>query len=1033
MKNDYRIFMLLLLLVCSGQYALAQERIVRGRVTDATDNNAVVGATVRVPGTGKGTVTDVDGQFSISLAPDENRLEVSFVGYLQEVLEVGNRSYLEVTLAQDLETLSEVVVTAFGIKQERKSLGYSVQEVNSRAIQETNQPNPLNALKGRVSGINITSSSGAPGAGADIVIRGINSLNPNANNQPLFVIDGIPVSNETNLTGGRGGGNFTNTNRFADINPEDIETISILKGPAASALYGLRAANGAVIITTKSGKAGKTVFSFKTAYSFDDVYRTPPMQDRYSRGFRGRFDPADYRADGPPLPDGTETYNQWDQLFEVGHQFQNNFSFSGGNDKATFYGSLGRLDQSGVMPNTSFERTNVKIVGSLKPSDKLTIDGSANFINSDGTTPRMGVGAAGVISYATRYAPEINMEDYINPDGTPVRYSTQLENPFYFAENAYQDETLNRIIGNLGLNYAFTDWLNVDYRIGMDNYANERFLIARPPLLISGASRGSISEDFLTYREINSNLLLNGQGELSEGLTLSVSLGNQITSINTTNVSGSGTNFILPTFNSVNNLGQYTVRSFPSERNIIGVFADAKLSFRETLFLNVTGRNDWSSTLPEANRSFFYPSVSLGYVFTETLGLGNNSILSFGKLRAAYAEVGKDASPYMIGNYYSTQTPFRGVAGVQRDLVIGSEDLKPERTKAYEFGVDLAFVDNRIRLDATYAIQNSVDQIVPIPTSRATGFTSYVANAGEIQNRVIELLLDGAVVRTENFGWNTMLNFTRLRSEVLSMPEGVDVITFQPETPWVKQRIQTGGRPGDWYGWELSRVEDPGSEFNGRLVIVDGYPNVNDQWKGTALSEDRYIGNAFPDWEAGWNNSLRYKGFNLSFLFTTRQGGYAFDINRRLRYGAAGGEAPTGSETDLRNRLVVFDGVTNIGTVDEPQWVENELAVPIGVSELYSQAFRYRLAREFNGFQDASFIRLQNVSFSYTMPASLLERLPFTGITASVTGNNLWMTSPFIGFDPEQSAYGPGSNVYGYVGTNIPAIRSIYLSLNLTF
>ncbi len=1024
--------MLLLLLLCSWQYTLAQERIVRGRVVDAIDNVPVVGATVRVQGTNKGAITDVDGQFSLSLTPNENKLEISFVGYLPEVVEVGNRSNLDIALAPDLETLSEVVVTAFGIKQERKSLGYSVQEVNSKAIQETNQPNPLNALKGRVSGVNITSSSGAPGAGADIVIRGINSLNPSANNQPLFIIDGIPVSNETDLTGGRGGSNFTNTNRFADINPEDIETISILKGPAASALYGLRAANGAVIVTTKSGKAGKTVFNFKTAYSFDDVYRTPPMQERYSTGYRGRFDPTDYRADGPPIPDGVETYNQWDQLFDVGHQFQNNFSFSGGTDKATFYGSLGRLDQTGVLPNAEFERTNVKISGSLKATDRLTIDGSANFINSDGINPRMGVGGAGVISYATRYAPEINIEDYVNPDGTPIRYSTQLDNPFFFADNAYQEENLNRIIGNLGLNYAFTDWLKLDYRLGIDNYAINRFLIARPPILIS-AGRGSISEQNLTYQEINSNLLLNGERQLANELGLTFSLGNQITTINTTNITGTGTNFILPDFNSINNLNQYTVRSFPTERNIIGVFADVKFNYRETLFLSITGRNDWSSTLPEENRSFFYPSVSLGYVFTETLGLTGNKVLNFGKLRASYAEVGKDASPYQIGNYYSTLAPFRGVASVQRDNIIGSEDLRPERTKAFEFGIDLGFINNRLRLDATYAIQNSVDQIVPIPTSRATGFTSYVANAGEIQNRVIELLVDGEVVRSNNFGWSTALNFTRLRSEVLAMPEGVDVITFQPETPWVKQRIQTGGRPGDWYGWQLSRVEDPTSEFDGRLVIVGGYPNVNDNWKGTALSEDEYIGNAFPDWEAGWNNSLRYRNFNLSFLFTTRQGGYAFDINRRLRYGAAGGEAPTGAETDLRNRLVVFDGVTNIGTVEEPQWVENEMAVPIGVNELYQQAFRYRLAREFNGFQDASFIRLQNVSFSYTMPSSMLERLPFTAITASVTGNNLWMTSPFVGFDPEQSAYGPGSNVYGYVGSNVPAIRSIYFSLNLNF
>lgn len=1032
MKQNYRILVLLVLIFLS-QYAWAQDRIISGKVTDAAEGSPIIGANVIVKGTTIGTITNVEGEYRISIPEGENVLTISYVGYGNIDIEVGSRTVVDVSLRADVQTLSEVVVTAFGIRQERKSLGYAVQEVNSEAIRETNQPNPLNALRGRVSGVNISTSSGAPGAGSDIVIRGINSLNPNANNQPLFVIDGIPISNETNLTGGREGANFSNTNRFADINPADIETISILKGPAASALYGLRAANGAVVITTKTGQSGKTVFNFKTSYSFDDVYRTPEMQTRYSRGTGGAYDPTNYRADGPPIPEGESVYDQWDQIFRVGHQFQNDFSFSGGNEKATFYGSLGRLDQSGVVPNSDFDRTTVKISGSLKATERLTLDGSANFINSNGTNPRMGIGGSGVIAYATRYAPDVDMNDYLNPDGTQKRYTGDLDNPFYFAENAFQDEKLNRIIGNLGLNYDIADWLNINYRIGIDHYATERFLITRPTLLIAASNRGSVSEAFLTYQEINSNLILSTEQQITEDIGLSVSLGNQVTTINTTDVTGSGTNFILPGFSSVNNLGQYTVRSYPTERNIIGVFGDAKLNYRETLFLNITGRNDWSSTLPEENRSFFYPSVSLSYVFTETFGLSDNNILNFGKIRASYAEVGKDASPYLIGNYYSTSTPFRGIAGVERDGTIGSETLKPERTKAYEFGVDLGFFGNRLRLDGTYAIQNSVDQIVPVPTSRATGFTSYVTNAGEIQNKVIELLLDADIVRTGDFRWNTTINWTRLRSEVVSMPEGVDVITFQPESPWVKQRIQEGGRPGDWYGWKLSRVNDPGSEYHGRLVIQNGYPDVNDNWKGQALAEDEYLGNAFPEWEGGWNNRFSYKNFDLSFLFTFRKGGYAFDINRRMRYGSAGGEAPTGAETDLRNKLVVFDGVTNTGTVDNPQWVENDQPVKIGVPELYSQAFRYRLASEFNGFQEASFIRLQNVSLSYSLPASLLETTPFSNITASVTGNNLWMTSPFVGFDPEQNAYGPGSNVYGYVGTNIPATRSIYFSLNLTF
>jgi TonB-linked SusC/RagA family outer membrane protein len=1018
-------------------YASGQVQVT-GRVISGDDNESLAGVNILEKGSGtNGTVTDASGRFTITVPGSSSVLIFSFIGYETEEITVGNQQTISLTMMPSLQSLSEIVVTAFNVKQEKKSLTYAVGQVDGALLTETNQPNALNALRGRVAGVSVVSSGGAPGAGSSIVIRGINSLNPNADNQPLFVIDGIPVSNQTDLTGGRGGDTFSNTNRFADINPDDIESISILKGPAASALYGLRASNGAVIITTKSGRSGKAIFTYKTSYSFDDVYRTPPMQKKYGRGFNGVFNPNDYRSDGPPIPSGEPVYDQWDQIFSTGHQFQNSLSFSGGNDKATFFGSLGRTDQTGVVPNSEFERTTVRISGSLKASDRVTIDGSANFINSQTLNPRMGVGGAGVISYASRYAPDVDMNNYLNADGTQIRYASQLDNPFYFAENAYQEEDVNRIIGNLGVNISLTSWLKASYRAGIDQYTTNRFILTHPTVLIAAGSRGSVSEQVLTYQEINSNFLLTGEHQFSRDLNLTVSLGNQLTAINTRNITASGTNFIVPSFNSINNLGIYSGRSFPSERNIIGVFGDAKLDYKRTLFLNVTGRNDWSSTLPEQNRSFFYPSVSLAYVFSETLeamGVVSTRILNYGKLRASYAEVGKDASPYLIGNYYSTLSPFRGIAGVRRSETIGSENLRPERTKGLEFGTELGLFNNRVRIDANYAIQRSIDQIVPIPTSRATGFTTYVSNAGEIENRIVELSFDTDVIRNNSFTWTTTLNWTRLRGKVLSMPEGVDVITFQPETPWVKQRIQTGGRPGDWYGWELSRVDDKSSEHFGRLVIgANGYPDVNDNWRGRALAEDDYIGNAFPDWEGGWANSIKYKNFDLSFLFTFRKGGYAFDINRRMRYGSAGGEAPTGAETELRNKLVVFNGVTNIGTVSEPQWVENEQAVVVDVANFYSQAFRYRLAREFNGFQEASFLRLQNVSITYSLPKSLLTRTPFSGITASITGNNLWMSSPFIGFDPEQSAYGPGSNVFGYVGTNIPATRSVYLGLNLTF
>jgi TonB-linked SusC/RagA family outer membrane protein len=1030
MKRHLLAIVLLFLGLIPISYA---QLAITGTVVASDNQEELPGVNVVLRGTNRVVVTDINGRFSISVPSQESILQFSFIGFKSKEVRVGNQTSLSISLDPSTESLSEVVVTAFGIERDRKSLGYAVQEVDNKLLLETNQPNALNALRGRIAGVNITSSSGAPGAGTNIVIRGINSLNPNADNQPLFVIDGIPISNETNITGGRGGSNFTNTNRAADINPDDIETISILKGPAASVLYGLRAANGAVIITTKSGKSGKTTFNYRTSASIDQVGRTPPMQQRYLRGFNGLYNPTDYRADGPPIPEGTPVFNQWDETFRTGNTFQNNFSFSGGSDKATFFGSLGRLDQSGILPNSNFDRTNIKISGSLKATDKLTLDGSATFINSNGVNPRMGVGGAGVISYASRYAPDVNIGDFINPDGSQIRYSTILDNPLYFAENAFQEESVNRLLGNIGATYIINDWLTASYRAGIDQYTDKRFILTSPTTLIGAGSNGSITEQIIGYQELNSNFLLTGERRLSDAINMTVTIGNQLTTINTTNLTASGSNFVIPDFWSVNNLSQYQARSFPTSRSIIGVFADAKFDYKQTLFLNITGRNDWSSTLPKENRSFFYPSVSMSYIFTESLNLSSSKILSYGKLRGSFAEVGKDAAPFLIGNYYSTLVPFRGIVGVARNGTIGAENLRPERTRGIEFGIDMGLFNNRLRIDANYAIQNSIDQIIPIPVSRATGFTNFVTNAGEIRNNIWELTADISLIQKKDFSWNSIFNWSRLRGKVLSLPEGLDQITFQPESPWVKQRVQVGGRPGDWYGWPLSRVEDQNSPFFGQLVIVNGYPDVNNNWRGVPLAEDSFIGNAFPDWEGGWNNAIRYKNLELSFLFTFRKGGYVFDINRRMRYGQAGGEAPSGAETELRNRLVVFNGVRNTGTIENPSWVPNDQPVPIGVSTLYGQAFRYRLASEFNGFQEATWLRLQNVALNYTLPARWINKTPFNSITASVTGNNLWMTTPFIGFDPEQSAYGPGSNVFGYVGTNVPATRSVFFGLNFNF
>ena len=1016
MKKPFTLF---LSMVFWSLHVLAQPQLIRGSVTSAEDGSPLPGVSVTIKGESTATSTDANGNYSIR-ASQGQVLVFTFIGTTTQERTVGTAGQIDVVLSRDTKALSEVVVTALGVRQDRRSLGYSVQEIRSEDITSTNQPNVLNALKGQATGVQITSAGGAAGAGARIQIRGINSLNPSANNQPLFIIDGIPVSNNTDQFGGAGGDQFQNTNRFSDINPDDIESMTILKGPAASVLYGLRAANGAIVITTKSGKAGKATFNFKTSYSFDDVRKTPPIQTTYGNGNNGAL-VSSVNTWGPRIEPGTSVYNPYDQFFKTGHMAQQSLTFSGGNENATYFTSIARADQTGVVPNSNYDRTSIRLSGTLKATDQLKFDASANYINSGGKNPRTGVGS-GTIFYLMRHTNTVDVTDYLNPDGTQKVYNAALQNPFYFSENSFLKDNVNRILGTIGTEYTPLSWLSVNYKAGIDHYTDERSAYNETGLLITPL--GSMTQSSQGYTEINSNLIVRATKDLTDKWGLNALVGHTFTNIKRTSLSSAGTQAIVPGLESINNYTVYTTTSFPSERNIIGVFADLKASYNNTLFLGVTGRNDWSSTLPKNNRSFFYPSASIAYVFSETLGLSENPIINFGKLRASYAEVGKDADPYQIGSYYSTLQAFSGVSGIARNLNFGADDLRPERTKGLEFGGEFRFFRDKISLDANYAITNSIDQIVPVPISFASGFDLFVTNAGEIRNRSLEFLVDASIINKTDFKWNVKANWARTKGRVLSMPPGVNEITFNPETPWLKQIIKTGGRPGDWYGWPYLRVQDESSPYHGQLILngTTGLPGVT-----TVLADNFLVGNAYPDWTGGLGSNLSYKGVNLSFLFSFRKGGDVFDITRWQRYVTG-----IGAETELRNAQVIFKGVKNVGTATTPQYVPNDIPVVIDQA-FYNNAFAYRLASENNGFQDASWIRLQNISLSYDLPRSILGNTRIKSASVSVTGNNLWVSTPFVGFDPESSTYGAGSNAIGYVGTGIPTTRSFFLGLNVNF
>ncbi|WP_282018463.1 SusC/RagA family TonB-linked outer membrane protein [Salegentibacter mishustinae] len=1008
------------------QASVLQNIEVNGYVEDE-DGLPIPGVTVIEKGTSNGTVTNMEGNYSLQVSQSNAVLVFSFVGYETKEIPLEGRETIDVTLGTTSESLNEVVVTSFGIKQEKKALGYAVQEVSGEEIARTEEPNLVNALRGKVAGVSINSSSGAAGAGSNIIIRGITSLSPSGDNQPLFVVDGMPISNSTTSgsvlpsEGSAASGSneqYSFTNRAADINPEDIESISILKGPSATALYGLRAANGAVIITTKKGKEGKTQIRVKSTIAFEEVNKTPDIQMTYREGWRGRaraFEDPDsrfgysygYYTWGPPNGPLDNPANPHEEFYRTGLRFNNYASISGGNSKTNFYTSVSHMDQEGIVPNTDYKRTTIKISGETTLAENFKVSGSANYTNSGGSRPNGG--DKSVVSNLRRWSPTIDVNDHVMPDGSEKDYTNGvINNPLYLAENSTFEDDVNRIIGTVGFNYTPFKWMTVDYKIGMDYYNDSRVRFAANDIKVAIPVNGFMIEENINYKEINSNFLVTLQKEFNSDFSGSLTLGNQVTDINYDRLNTRGEGFNLPDFKDLSNTTNLFTNKNAYTRRLVGVFADAKLNYKETLFLNVTARNDWASTLPKDNRSFFYPSVNMGYIFTETMGAQRDDFLSYGKLRASWAKVGKDASPYVVGQYFEGTPgfPLNGIGGFKKSNSAGDLNLKPETTTSYEFGTDLRFWGNKIGVDLTYFQQASENQIVSFPVSNPSGLSRFTTNAGEIESTGIEALIDFKPIQTKDFSWDVTVNWSRIRSEVLSLPEGLEVIEFQSSAEGVTSRVLEGGSPGDLYGYGYERTE------GGELLIDDaGFPNVD-------RDSLKYVGSAMPDWTGGITNSFSYKNFNFSFLVEVKQGGDAYDESRINDW-----EFGTITATNQRYKEVIFDGVTSDGQPNTQ---------PVILDQDYYRLSRYNAASELL-MQDASWVRLRSASLSYRLPKSILDRTFFSGVTFSATGNNLLLITPFEGYDPEGTTYSAGSNAFGLTGYSIPNTRSVIFGLSLNF
>lgn len=1037
----------------------AQERTISGRVTSIEDGSPLPGVNVVLKGTTNGTATDVDGRYSISVPTGGGTLVFSFIGLTSQEVEIGTRSTVDLQMAQDVQQLSEVVVTAFGIEKQKKAVGYSVQDVKGEQLTLAREGNLVNSLAGRIAGVQITNASGSPGSSSRIVLRGASSLT--GNNQPLFVVDGIPINNTnfaTNPSGSTVGfgatdglGGADRPNGAAEISPDDIASISVLKGPNAAALYGSRASNGVILITTKSGRGTKGIgVSVNSSATFERPLRLPDYQNSYGGGydenyynwFNGTTDSGgEDESWGPPLDKGLE-FMQWNSFdgkplpwvsrpdnvknfFETGKTFNNNVALSGGNEKADFRLSISKFNQTGMIPNTELNRNTFSLNSSAKLTDKFRASTSVSYIKSQSDNlPGGGYDNNNPMQQFTWFQRNVDiaaLKDFNNlplapagtsAAGTPANWNTNFNNnPYWVLYNNTQGFDKDRIIGNVKLSYDFTDWLSLSVRTGTD-YFTELNQIKRA----KGSNdfpNGTYIEIDRTWYETNSDFLLSANRKVNEDLNLSLSVGgNFMRQVFSENAMEAPELEIPGVYTLSNSRVALQASNYDEQKEIHSVYGNLEVGFRDYLFLTVTGRNDWSSTLPLDNNSYFYPSVSLSADVTSILGLESQT-LSFLKVRGGWAQVGNDTQPYRLQNVFATFDPWNGsliTPTVSNTLL--NPALKPEMTKSTEFGIEMGLLGNRLNLEATYYDKVTSDILVPVSISGSTGFTSFQANAGEMRNKGIEIMLSGLAVQLDNgFTWNVSLNYARNRNEVVKLAPGLESLVLG--SYWNAQVLATRGLPyGVIFGPDYQRSPD------GRIIHEGGVP-LRD-------NTSKVLGNVNPDWMGGISNTFSFKGFSLDVLVDAKIGGDVYSMtNAWGRYAGILKETLIGRETGI-----IGDGVMRAGTDENgnPIYVDNNVTVN---AQRYSHA-AFGNSIVAGSVFDASYVKLRQVSFGYSLPKSILGNGPFSKVTLSVIGRNLallYSNVPHI--DPE-TGFTNGNSVLGLEHAQLPSARSIGFNLNFT-
>ncbi|MFA6745856.1 MAG: SusC/RagA family TonB-linked outer membrane protein, partial [Bacteroides graminisolvens] len=906
--------------------SVQQAKKITGTVVDSK-GEPIIGASVLVKGTSNGTITDVDGNFSLN-ASQGSVLVVSYVGYTKKEISLGNAANYNITLAEDAQALSEVVVTAMGIKKERKSLGYAVDDVTAEELMKNKSVNPINSLAGKVAGVNITQSSGAAGAGSQIILRGGTSLE--RDNQPLFVVDGVIYDNSTSVVGnsafdGTLATSSTNSNRVMDINPEDIENMSVLKGPAAAALYGSRASAGVVIITTKKGQEGVAEVNFSTKYITTWATNLPETQKKYKRGYVK----DNYDAGGNYLNTVYDdfSYNSWGELAKsedliydnIGDFFKNsgasdtNLSVSGGSKNSSFFLSGSYYNQDGIIPTTGYEKATFRFNGEQKWK-MLTFGASVAYsqANTDKTLTSAALynsSGSGTMTGVYRWSPFDDMTHYLNEDGTRYRMfgdrldvTEERDNPYWILnKNKLTDET-ERFTGNFNIKADITPWWWIAYRMGIDSYTSENATtIAAGGVYKEAWQNGMMSENSYRYRYLSTNLMTNFSKQFGD-FNFNLMLGTSTDDTRTVSNYRMAWNFQVPGFYSFDNAldNERDFQNVKSQKRLVGVFGEFRADWKNTVFLTVTSRNDWSSTLPVENRSYFYPSVGGAFAFTQLLQdceFMNDEILSFGRIRASWARVGKDTTPYATNTSLWPVGTFTGnKVGVGNNWMAGNPYLKPEVTESTEIGLELRFFKNRLKFDFAYYTNNSFNQILSPRLSNTIGYILRQVNAGDVYNKGMELSIGGTPIKTKDWNWETTVNLSGNRGTVKNLMKGVDILyVTDVQVGNAKAASFNDGNFMAISGSKWSRTD------NGKVILdSNGMPTTD----GKATYE---IGNREPSVLGGWNNSLTWRNWSFSMLWEFRFGGHVYN-GTQYAMTTAGISKLTESRDALAITGVVEDG-----------------------------------------------------------------------------------------------------------------------------